>query len=34
MVVLVGVLVAVALILVKKHSPRATRSPRLEPAAV
>jgi AAHS family 4-hydroxybenzoate transporter-like MFS transporter len=34
MVVLVGVLVAVALTLVKKHSPRATRSPRLEPAAV
>jgi AAHS family 4-hydroxybenzoate transporter-like MFS transporter len=34
MVVMVGVLVAVAMILVKKHSPRATRSPRLEPAAV
>jgi AAHS family 4-hydroxybenzoate transporter-like MFS transporter len=34
MVVMVGVLVAVAMILVKKHSPRAARSPRLEPAAV
>ena len=34
MVIMVGLLVAVALTVVKKHSPRAARSPRLEPAAV
>jgi len=34
MVIMVGLLVALALTVVKKHSPRATRSPRLEPAAV